>query len=82
MTREFMRFTHGEWLSALRVNPIGLFLAMTATFFAVYAVLRLTVLSRGLSVRLSDRESRVLRWGIPSAFLANWVYLLVSGAAN
>ena len=82
MTRAFVRFTHGEWGSALQVSPLGTLLALLATLFAGYTLLRLTVLKRGIVIETSARESAWLRYGTLTAVAANWAYLIVSGAAS
>lgn len=82
MTRAFVRFTHGEWADSLHVSPLGFAIAVVTTGFAIYALLRLTVMKRGIDVAFSPRESQLLRWGLPSLFLVNWIYLLLTGSAN
>lgn len=77
MTRAFVRVTHGDLPAALHVSPLGTLLAIAASALVVYTALRLTVLRRGVELHV-----RGWRWGLIGAVAANWVYLLVTGAAG
>ncbi len=82
MTRAFCRVMHGHWESAFTVSPLGSLLALTAAGFVTYAALRSTVLRRGPVFELASWEKKAWRVGLVSLFLANWTYLLISGAAT
>ena len=81
MTRAFVRFTHGDWAGAVHVSPLGAVLAALAVGLVLYGLLRLTVLRRELDVSLSPMEATVGRVALLGVLLANWVYLIASGAA-
>jgi hypothetical protein len=81
MTRAFVRVTHGEWLAAWHVSPLGAVLAVVTAGVAGYGVLRLTVWKSGLELRLTSREALAARVATAVAILGNWVYLIISGAA-
>jgi hypothetical protein len=81
MTRAFVRITHGQWATAFHVSPLGALLALASVGVAIYGLLRLTVWRRPFELQLTPTESRVLRGVVVSAFVLNWMYLVVSGAA-
>lgn len=80
MTRAFVRLTHGHLAAAVQVNPLGAVLAALAVVTALYGLLRFTTLKRGIEIQFSRAESLGLRVGIVVAGVANWAYLIVSGA--
>jgi hypothetical protein len=77
-TRALGRLAHFDWTGALAMNPLA-----TAGFviLAFWALADLSLLPRGraLAVEVGRPLGRVLRFAAMSAFLVNWVYLLVSG---
>lgn len=82
MTRAFARTMHLELPRALEVSPLGALLAVATAAFVVWVALRTTVIRRGVVLGLTPRDKRVLRIAAPLAVAANWLYLLLSGAAT
>ena len=82
MTRAFVRFTHGHLAAALHVSPLGTVLAAIAVITTIYGLLRMTTMRRGLLISLSRTEHLVLGTSLVIAAIANWAYLIVSGAAT
>jgi hypothetical protein len=82
MTRAFRFFVRGELGAAVEVSPLGTLLAALAVALALYGLLRLTVLRRGLALSLGPTAARATRIGIASAIAGNWLYLLVTRAAG
>lgn len=81
MTRAFVHTTHGAFASAFRVSPLGTLLALGAAGLAGYVVLRFTVWKRRPITAFTRKESLAIRIGIGAVILANWAYLILSGAA-
>ncbi len=86
-TRAFVRGGQGDWLGALSVSPFGalLFYAWGLTAIWVAASWLAPSLPRPPGIRPTTAPQRSLvRFGVPIAFLLNWVYLiaftLVEGA--
>jgi Protein of unknown function (DUF2752) len=82
MTRSAIRFFHGDFIGALRWNPL-IFAALCAlTVFDVYAVVVLTTGARRFRLQLTIAEKRMMRVLGIVLLLANWVYLLSRPAAS
>ena len=82
MTRAFVRVTHGDLDGALHVSPLGTVLAFAAAGFALWVLLRLTVLRRGWTLALTKRDKRVGAIAFGLVLALNWGYLLMTGAAT
>lgn len=82
MTRAFVRVAHGDFGGALHVSPFGTGLSFVALGLVVWTLARLTVFKRGLVLDWTVREKQVAVGTAAVLLLANWVYLLVTGAAT
>lgn len=81
MTRAFVRMVHGELGEAIRVSPLGAVLCAFAMFLVGYLALRWTVLSRGVKLE-TGVASRWWARGAIALVVANWAYLVATGAAD
>jgi len=81
MTRSFVRMVRGEVGGAVRVSPLGAALCVFAMVLVVYLVLRWTVLSRGVKLE-TGVASRWWARGAIALVVANWSYLVATGAAD
>ena len=79
-TRAFIAFTHGEGRRALQWNPLATLVAVFAVVFAVWLLLRWTIVRRPLAVQISRVDSIVVRALVPLIVAANWAYLLLNRA--
>lgn len=78
MTRCGIQFFHGNFLAALRWNPIVFAVLCGVIAFDVYALP--TVIARTPRVRVhvsTQRAKTFLRVGVISALALNWMYLLL-----
>ena len=77
-TRALARLFHLDPAGALAMNP---FTTLVAVVIAAWAVVDLLLLPRrrALRVEVSPRAAKWVRIAAFTAFLANWVYLLVAG---
>lgn len=77
MTRSAIRFFHGDFIGALRWNPLFFVGLCAVTIFDVYAVAVLTTGARRFRlVQLTITEKRIMRVLVIVLVLANWIYLL------
>ena len=81
-TRAFVRLMHGDLPGGLHFSPLGSAIFLVAVAWIAYTVLRWTVLARPVVIESSAGERRALAWVAGLAVTANWLYLLVSGAAS
>lgn len=81
-TRAFVRLMHGDLFGGLHFSPLGASICFAAVAWITYTALRWTVLKRPIVVETTARETRALLLAGGVAVTANWIYLLVSGAAN
>ncbi|HLW35468.1 MAG TPA: DUF2752 domain-containing protein [Chthoniobacterales bacterium] len=77
MTRSAIRFFHGDFIGALRWNPL-IFLGLCAvTIFDVYAIAVLTRLTPRLRLLpFRSGEKKFFRILVIVLLMANWIYLL------
>ena len=77
MTRSAIRFFHGDFIAALRWNPL-IFVALCAMIvFDVYAVAVMAVRGpRFRMVQFTANEKNFVRVVVVVLLLANWIYLL------
>ncbi len=77
MTRSAIRFFHGDFIGALRWNPLIFIVLCGVTIFDVYAVAVLTTGARRFRLaQLTIAEKKVMRVLVIVLLLANWIYLL------
>lgn len=78
LTRAADRFSHGDLLGALEVNPLG---GLAAGVFAVLAMAMVLHLVFALplpEVELEARELRILRWTLVAAVALNWSWVALT----
>jgi Protein of unknown function (DUF2752) len=78
MTRCGIQFFHGHFLDALKWNPLVFAFLCGVTVYDLYAVTTLTI--RAPRLRICFYGSGAKRFGrllVISAFVLNWIYLLV-----
>ena len=75
-TRAAIACLHGEFLNALRWNPLVFITYCGISLFDVYAVAVLISRSRRLRPYFSEAEKRICRRVLIVLLLMNWVYLL------
>ncbi len=78
-TRAALALTHGEWLEALRLNPLAVaaFLAVTVAFLLGCAD---AAFGSRLLAAARQRLGRLPGWRLLAAAVAlNWLYLIFSG---
>jgi hypothetical protein len=77
MTRSAMRFFHGDFIGALRWNPLIFFALCALTIFDLYAVAVLAMRAPRLRLlQFSATEKQIVRLLAVVLLLANWIYLL------
>ena len=77
MTRMAIALFHGDWLTALRMQPLGLLLLFTAVLYWGADARR--EWRTGAGVPLYDAlftHRRWLRWSLLSAIACNWLFLI------
>ena len=77
MTRSAIRFFHGDFIGALRWNPL-IFVALCAVIiFDVYAIAVVAIRApRFRVVQVTANEKNFVRVLVVVLLLANWIYLL------
>ena len=78
MTRCGIQFFHGHFLAALKWNPFVFTALCSLTAFDLYAFA--TLATRGPRLRISfctQTAKTFVRVAVISAFLLNWIYLLM-----
>jgi hypothetical protein len=76
-TRSTIAFLHGEFLSALRWNPLGAVALCGVVIFDLYATI--VLLGRTPRLRIVDwtvAEKKAVRIAAISLLALNWIYLL------
>jgi Protein of unknown function (DUF2752) len=76
MTRSTIRFFHGDFIGALRWNPLVFFALCALSIFDVYAFAVLTFPAPRLRLEFTAPEKNLIRAFVIVLLLANWVYLL------
>jgi hypothetical protein len=77
MTRSAIRFFHGDFIGAMRWNPLIFVVLCAVIIFDVYAVAVLATGARRFRlVQLTITERRTMRVLVIVLVLANWIYLL------
>jgi uncharacterized protein DUF2752 len=77
MTRSAMRFFHGDFVGALRWNPLVFVALCGLSIFDAYAFAVLIFRAPRLRVvQFTAEEKKVLRVVAVALMLANWIYLL------
>ncbi len=76
LTRVADRFAHGDFLGALKVNPLG---TLTASLFSMAVVGMLVHLAFALplpELTFNSRETRWAKWTIGFSLVLNYVYVV------
>ncbi len=77
-TRSALRFLHGDFLTALRFNPLAFLTYCGIAVFDLYAIV--VLITRGPRFRLANfsrSEKRLVRMLAIVLLTANWLYLLI-----
>lgn len=78
-TRALLLLGHGDWRSALLMNPGAVLLTVAFGIVSMYAA---SVVFLGLPPWRPSWAARVpWRWVAAASIMANWVYLLAAGRA-
>ena len=78
-TRAAIQFLHGNFLAALRWNPLAFAFLCGFTIFDVYATI--VVLARAPRIRISglaSAEAKLVRLLVVGMLALNWIYLLTT----
>jgi hypothetical protein len=78
-TRAAMALFHGQFLMALKWNPLAFFAYVSLIAFCFYAfVTVITHAPRLRIVQVGAGEKKLLRSSAIALFLGNWIYLLIA----
>jgi hypothetical protein len=78
MTRCGIQFFHGRFLAALQWNPLVFAVLCGVVAFDLYALTTLVTRAPRLRIHISTQRAKTfLRVSILSAFVLNWIYLLL-----
>jgi uncharacterized protein DUF2752 len=76
MTRCAIQFFHGQFLAALKWNPLVFAALCGVMAFDLYAFATLTTRAPRLRLSFSTRAKTFVRVSVILAFALNWIYLL------
>jgi hypothetical protein len=77
MTRATIRFFHGDFVGALRWNPLVFIALCGLSIFSAYAFVVLVIRAPRLRLtQFSSTEKTFVRALVIALLLANWIYLL------
>ena len=76
LTRAFDYTTHGRFLDALKVTPVGTLVPLICLVAGLFALGGLLFRAPLPHLKLTEAEDRRVRLGIVFAVLGNWVYML------
>lgn len=76
MTRSAIALFHGNFLAAMKWNPLAFASYMTMSIFDAYALVAVMTRARRVRFSLGMREKQLIRYSIVALLLANWIYVL------
>ncbi len=77
MTRCAIQFFHGNFLTALKWNPLVFAALCGVIAFDLYAFVTLTMRAPRLRISFSTQQAKTfVRVSVALAFASNWIYLL------
>jgi hypothetical protein len=77
-TRAVERLAHGDFLSAIAIQPLTSFCFMAAVLYFMYSLGALIRGSCRISITFTDKEGTVLRTTALVIVLTNWLYLIIN----
>lgn len=77
LTRAADYLTHGHFLQAFQVNPLGALAYSLLAVLAVAMILHLVFAMPMPEVELTDKEASVVRWSLLVAVVLNYAYVVM-----
>lgn len=78
-TRAFIHFAHLNITEAFLINPLTSSFVIFGIILLFYSLSAFFLSPLRLSIKLSRRENRVIRFGVTGVIILNWLYLILAG---